>query len=276
MMTRTALFAVAAVALLTAAAQAQTQKQSPVQRSPAAAPANAPPQQAPGYYAAPPANGTYAGASNSVGVEGMALHFPAMSLKLPTLQFPSLFNLRTPPKMLMAPGQAPYIEHQQPKGVGAPVAVQAIQAAPSNRSPEPVRSPAQKSTQKRASYDGSSTGSQDEVAQLRAQVAALLQRLESQQNGPHAAFAPTPAPRTIHSTRQASPDTDKLERLETQVRLLHQAVSQLTRVRQNAVSPVTHLTPVPHQDVAARLQQPRQMAAQLAAPLPAPLPNARR
>src|SRR5687768_15981127 len=84
-------------------------------KKPCAPPQQAPPQQAPpqappGYFAAPPQSGPVAGESQSVGVEGFAIHFPAMSLKLPTLQLPSVFRMRHNPRMMLEQSNAPFVQ----------------------------------------------------------------------------------------------------------------------------------------------------------------------
>lgn len=123
---------------------------------PAAVPPQAPPQQQPpaappGYYAAPPQSGAYAGPSNSVGLEGLAIHFPAMSLKLPTIQFPNFFAIRSNPRMFVEAAQAPYVQ-QMPVVQGAPIAVQSVpmsfppqtpqQQPPVQQPPPPLGAPA--------------------------------------------------------------------------------------------------------------------------------------
>jgi hypothetical protein len=111
----------------------------------------------------------------------MALHFPAMTLKLPMLELPSLFNLRSQPKVLMEGGQAPYIQYQQPIGVGAPVAVQAVQQTiqQSPRADAPPASPSgpsqKDSYQKDALYQ---LRQEREIAELRDQLAQVVNSLE--------------------------------------------------------------------------------------------------
>lgn len=181
-------FSMAFLLLAADFAAAQYQKQSPIQHYdyPSAPVAEAPPAQAPaqapGYYAAPPPSGTFQGGAESVGIGGMALHFPAMTLKLPMLELPSLFNLRSQPKVLMEGGQAPYVQYQQPIGVGAPVAVQAITqpvgqqpAANPDRLDSPVGPSQKDSYQKDAQYDSR----QDrEIAELKEQLALVVGSLE--------------------------------------------------------------------------------------------------
>lgn len=89
-------------------------------KNPPRAPQEQPPQ---GYFAAPPQNGTVAGGSNTVAVEGFALHFPSMTFKLPTLQLPTLTRMRTPPRMYVDQAQAPYVDYSAAPAA-APFAVQ--------------------------------------------------------------------------------------------------------------------------------------------------------
>lgn len=183
-------FTIISITLLLCAetASAQYQKGSPVQhfdygpvRNEAPPEAPQAPAQAPGYYAAPPPNGTFQGGAESVGIGGMALHFPAMTLKLPMLELPSLFHLRSQPKVLMEGGQAPYIQYQQPIGVGAPVAVQAVQQTiqQSPRADVPPASPSgpsqKDSYQKDALYQ---LRQEREIAELRDQLAQVVNSLE--------------------------------------------------------------------------------------------------
>ncbi len=111
-------------------------------------PPRAPQQQPPqGYFAAPPQNGTVAGGSNTVAVEGFALHFPALTLKLPTVQLPSLTRVRTPPRMYVDQAQAPYVPYASAPAA-APFAVQRMPgnpaSAPENDEDEPARAPSDK------------------------------------------------------------------------------------------------------------------------------------
>jgi hypothetical protein len=177
------------------AVHAQHQREDVVQRkdSPLESPA-APPAEAPaGYYAAPPAAGTHAGAANSFGIEGMAIHFPAVSLRFPSLELPCIFHTRRQPKVLLDSAQAPYVQQQQPVAVGAPVAVQAIapSEAPPVEAPEPLEAPTQKdSFQKGYTHDESS---REEIAELRQQVAALAISLERVARVVESAAQPQPA-----------------------------------------------------------------------------------
>ncbi len=94
-----------------------------------------------GQFIAPPATGSVMGGSNSYGVEGMALHFPSMTLKLPTLQLPNMFRIRKNPRMLLDPAQAPYVQQSpQTQSVGAVPAL-SIPPSPSNTPGGPDASP---------------------------------------------------------------------------------------------------------------------------------------
>jgi hypothetical protein len=58
-------------------------------------------------------------------MEGLAIHFPEATFRLPTLHLPRLFRLRSNPRMLIDASQAPFV--QQPAvAYGAPIAVQSI------------------------------------------------------------------------------------------------------------------------------------------------------
>ena len=112
------------------------QPQSPTQ--PPRAPQEQPPQ---GYFAAPPQNGTVAGGSNTVAVEGLALHFPSLTLKLPSLQLPTLTRMRTPPRMYVDQAQAPYVPYSSAPA-SAPFAVHRMpENNPSNAPNSPENNP---------------------------------------------------------------------------------------------------------------------------------------
>lgn len=93
-----------------------------------------------GAFAAPPRSGTTFGASQGVGVEGFGLHFPAMSLRLPTLQLPSLVRYRTPAYMRLESANAPHTLHVQTQfGVDAPnttIAQATPQSVPGQGTPQ--------------------------------------------------------------------------------------------------------------------------------------------
>jgi len=102
-----------------------------------------------------------------------------MSLRLPTLQLPSITNMRSQPKMLQDAAQAPFVQQHQPVAVGAPVVVQAV--APAEAPNEAPLDRPSAPTQKDRTYqkDVSIERHQaDEVAELRRQVALLAQSLE--------------------------------------------------------------------------------------------------
>lgn len=94
------------------------------------------PQESPaGQYVAPPANGPVFGESNSVGVEGLGLHFPQLNLQLPTLKLPSLFRVRNNARMVTNPSEAPFME-----GVPASAPVQ-LMMVPSSPPAAPLPDP---------------------------------------------------------------------------------------------------------------------------------------
>ena len=74
---------------------------------PVAQPQVAAPQ---GAFAAPPRTGAVAGESQAPGMTGMAIHFPAFSLRLPTIQLPGFTRFRTDAQMYVDASQAPYVE----------------------------------------------------------------------------------------------------------------------------------------------------------------------
>ncbi len=76
-----------------------------------------------GVFAAPPASGTVAGESNAIGINGPALHFPAMSLRMPTLQLPSITRFRSGARMRIDAAEAPFVSAgQAPVVAAAPMA----------------------------------------------------------------------------------------------------------------------------------------------------------
>ncbi|MCB9875247.1 MAG: hypothetical protein H6821_13820 [Planctomycetaceae bacterium] len=178
---RLSITTIVAALLLPCSVNAQVQKFGPVQH-PAYSPGpleSPVPQQQPGYYASPPPNGTFAGPARSVGIDGFALHFPAMSLRLPTLQFPSFFKTRSQAKVLMDAAQAPFVEQQQPIAVGSPVAIQAVVPAATPQEGEPENNPLQTPSQKDSFQKGAYTNSEhdDEIVALQQQVFILAQAM---------------------------------------------------------------------------------------------------
>jgi hypothetical protein len=89
-----------------------------------------PPQAPPsGYYAAPPQSGVLQGPSRAVEIEGAALRFPALELKLPSLRLPCCSKIQSNARMLIESAQAPYVQ-QPPVALGAPIAIQQVAAPP--------------------------------------------------------------------------------------------------------------------------------------------------
>jgi hypothetical protein len=70
---------------------------------------SAPIERPQGAYVAPPRSGAAVGESGSVGVRGPALHFPALTLRLPTLELPSLVRYRHQARMEMEAATAPFV-----------------------------------------------------------------------------------------------------------------------------------------------------------------------
>ncbi len=111
-----------------------------------------------GQFVAPQASGTVKGGGNSVGVEGMSLHFPALTLRLPSLHLPHMFRLRKGARMLMDPSTAPYVEHSPRSQVLGAIPAVSIppnsppQDSPSN-SPPSQQNSLQRSGQKSVSVD---------------------------------------------------------------------------------------------------------------------------
>jgi len=85
---------------------------------------------APANFAAPAPTGQVAGASHSVGIRGLEIHFPELRFALPTLQLPSLVKFRREPHMQLDPASAPM------------VAPAAVAPAPSGYFPQYAAAPA--------------------------------------------------------------------------------------------------------------------------------------
>jgi hypothetical protein len=130
--------------------------------------------------------GTAAGARSATAIDGLALHFPAFTLKLPTLQLPSAFRLRTGPHMILDSAKAPYVQ-QSPMMMSAPVAMQAVptQRAPQSapRSPDQPDQkscyPSQKSCQWDAQLLERERAREQEIAILKQQIASLASSMET-------------------------------------------------------------------------------------------------
>lgn len=65
-----------------------------------------------GMYAQPPAVGERIGESDSVGVRGLSIRFPEVTIELPELRLPSLFCARRGPEMRTESARAPYVRGQ--------------------------------------------------------------------------------------------------------------------------------------------------------------------
>ncbi|HUG66426.1 MAG TPA: hypothetical protein VMM76_01665 [Pirellulaceae bacterium] len=63
-----------------------------------------------GAYVGPPRSGVEVGESTALGVRGLGLHFPAITLRLPTLTLPSLVKHRSRAHMLVEADVAPYVD----------------------------------------------------------------------------------------------------------------------------------------------------------------------
>jgi hypothetical protein len=114
-----------------------------LQESPPAMPQESPPAAPTGQYVAPPLSGPAFGGSQGFGIEGPALHFPSLSLKLPTLQLPSLVRIRHHPRMLLDAAQAPYVE-QTPTSIPL-AAVPAVMMPSPQQQPQVQQQPPQPS-----------------------------------------------------------------------------------------------------------------------------------
>gem|GEM_PF-4974619 len=152
-------------------------------------PVSAPLESPQGQYLAPPANGPVFGESNSVGVEGLGLHFPPLNLQLPTLKLPSLFKVRNNARMVTNPSEAPFVEGAP---TSAPIQLMMVPNSPPASSPvEPdaANSPVQQSPSQKSpvqqSYRGASFQQEptanhaqmEEVRRLRLQLDNLQQML---------------------------------------------------------------------------------------------------
>jgi hypothetical protein len=81
------------------------------------------------------------GPSSSLEVEGLALRFPALELKLPSLRLPTCSKVHRNARMLISEAHAPYVQ-QPPVAYGAPIAIQPVQAPPPAAPPQaPPASP---------------------------------------------------------------------------------------------------------------------------------------
>jgi hypothetical protein len=93
-------------AISAAVAQAIAEQQA---QAASGAPGSAGATGAPAQFQAPAPSGQIAGASNSVGLRGLEIHFPELRFALPTLQLPSLVKFRREPHMQLDPASAPMI-----------------------------------------------------------------------------------------------------------------------------------------------------------------------
>ena len=127
--------------------------------SPESAPA--PPQGQPesAGFAAPPPSGTREGATGGVGINGLSIELPAMSLKLPTIRIPGLTRFTTPPHMRIKDTIAPLVDAARQEfsfESGTPPGQSESAPAPPGSPESAPFGPGQKETQKtfqKASYD---------------------------------------------------------------------------------------------------------------------------
>jgi len=75
----------------------------------------------------------------------MSLHFPVLTLKVPSLHLPNLFRLRKGPSMMMDPSNAPYVE--KPASLQVLGAVPALSIPNGQTSNDPSNGPSNAQTQ---------------------------------------------------------------------------------------------------------------------------------
>jgi hypothetical protein len=63
---------------------------------------------APGMFVAPQPNGDVQGESNTFGIHGPAIRFPESTIRLPSIQLPSLFKSRRGPELLTDQSRASF------------------------------------------------------------------------------------------------------------------------------------------------------------------------
>ncbi len=73
-----------------------------------------------GVFQAPPRTGTVVGPTRSIGVRGLALHFPELTLRLPTLELPSLSRYHSGSRMEIESAVAPFVSQPAGFGMGMP------------------------------------------------------------------------------------------------------------------------------------------------------------
>ncbi len=119
--------------------------QPPCNQVPPEAPPTAPPPMAPptqttapptAQFAAPSPSGQISGESNSMGVQGLSIHFPEFNLQFPTIQLPSLVRYRRQPEMQLDQARAPII--QGPTAPYGPLLTTTHLAAPNPAAPPPA------------------------------------------------------------------------------------------------------------------------------------------
>ncbi len=62
-----------------------------------------------GAFAAPPRTGTTSGESRALGIEGLGIHVPAMSIRLPTITLPTFVRHRREARLMADAQEAPYV-----------------------------------------------------------------------------------------------------------------------------------------------------------------------
>jgi hypothetical protein len=117
----------------------------PVVGAPAQPAESAPAQPAvaaPAVFSAPPPSGQISGESNSIGMQGLGIHFPEFTLQFPTIQLPSMVRYRRNPEMQIDRSRAPMVAGAP--ALYAPLATSAQAAAPQSApaAPQPKSAPA--------------------------------------------------------------------------------------------------------------------------------------
>lgn len=144
------------------------------QRQPAtSAPEPAAASVPPGSFVAPPQQGPVVGQSQSLGIRGMRLTFPEISLAFPSIELPSFVRRFRRPSMELQAGQAAYVaDRQQPSNSFATLA--AFQA--NRMSAQTNRQPATTPTSDAATAAASAAADEEKVDQAEKDFDALQQR----------------------------------------------------------------------------------------------------
>ncbi len=202
--------------------------------------AQRPPAAPQGVFVAPPRSGVTEEGNRSYGLRGFALHFPAMSLRLPTLELPTLARYRSNARMRLDEATAPFVPQAAGYTTGYGTGMAGMAARGAGESGQ------------RPSDDGEESGQRDgqdeELAKLKQRVAEMKALLQQQQQiieqlHQRQPARPCPPPEQIPCPRPY-PQTGDVRCQGDQCQLAQTGPVNLTPIpKVNPLAPASHVAP---------------------------------